>query len=494
MPLLYLRLRDSAAWPRLPGDVQGALTAAFRAAATRTLLQEAALAGLTASLTSAGVRVALLKGAATGRTVYDSPAERPVSDFDLLVPRDQVEAARAVLVDLGFRELNLPQRGPLGKRLRRFRAELPFAGTGPQYAGLLVELHWALLEMPYYIHRIPMTEVWDAAEPVEPSGAWRPDPATLLVHAAAHLALHHSRDLRLIWLLDIDRLAASPALDWHKVVRLADEWNLALAVQTTLDVAARWLGTPVPPEVIAGLQRRADDPAGRALWGLGDERRGRAWRRAVTTLAVLPPRAKLAYAGWLALRTAVAAGEALRGALHPGGGPVRAPSPNIRPGVPPDSAPARADAPALPELISVWLPLLREALQRDGQFRFPLRGSSMRPTLPETCDIVIVPLPSRPRLGSLLVFAQRDALVAHRLVRRTRDRWIAQGDGRWVSDPALLPAQVLGLVSAAYAGDRRIWPGRLERAAAWFWVARHYALSAAMRPLRMAARQLRRWR
>ncbi len=46
------------------------------------------------------------------------------------------------------------------------------------------------------------------------------------------------------------------------------------------------------------------------------------------------------------------------------------------------------------------------------------------------------------------------------------------------------------LVSAAYAGDRRIWPGPLLRGRG-FWVARHYA---AMRSGRMAARQLRRWR
>lgn len=312
LPLLYLRLRDTADWPRLPRAIQQTLGVAFQAAATRALLQDAALSSLIASFAAAGVRVALLKGAATGRTVYDSPAERPISDFDILVPRTQVDAARAVLVGLGFRELNLTQRGRLGERLRAYRAELPFLGTGPQYAGLLVELHWALLEMPYYIHRIPMAEVWDSAEPVAGSDAWRPDHAVMLIHAAAHLALHHSCDLRLIWLLDVDRLAASPALDWDRVLRLAGAWNLALAVQTTLEVTARWLGTPVPPKVMARLERRADDPAGRALWGLGDERPGRAWRRATTTLAVLPPRTKLSYAGWLALRSTVAAGEALR--------------------------------------------------------------------------------------------------------------------------------------------------------------------------------------
>ena len=32
--------------------------------------------------------VLLLKGAALGRMVYGSPAERPISDFDLLIPAD----------------------------------------------------------------------------------------------------------------------------------------------------------------------------------------------------------------------------------------------------------------------------------------------------------------------------------------------------------------------------------------------------------------------
>lgn len=155
------------------------------------------------------------------------------------------------------------------------------------------------------------------------------------------------------------------------------------------------------------------------------------------------------------------------------------------------SVPPTSPPPGRPALASVWLPLLREALERDGQFRFPLRGSSMRPTLPEHCEVVIVPLPPRPRPGSLIVFALGDALVAHRLVRRTPRGWMAQGDGRLGPDPALQPEQVLGLVSAAYAGDRRIWPGRLERAAACFWVARYHALRAAMPPLRVVWRLAR---
>ena len=114
----------------------------------------------------------------------------------------------------------------------------------------------------------------------------------------------------------------------------------------------------------------------------------------------------------------------------------------------------------------------------------------MRPTLPESCEILIGPLPARPRLGSLLVFAQGDSLVAHRLVRHTATHWMAQGDGRLAPDAALLPEQVLGQVIAAYRDGRRIWPGHLAAVSAHLWVARHHGL----RLLAAVVRRGRRWR
>ncbi len=41
---------------------------------------------------------------------------------------------------------------------------------------------------------------------------------------------------------------------------------------------------------------------------------------------------------------------------------------------------------------SAWLLLLQEALAQQGRFVLPLRGASMRPTLPVECDIEIAPL------------------------------------------------------------------------------------------------------
>jgi len=136
----------------------------------------------------------------------------------------------------------------------------------------------------------------------------------------------------------------------------------------------------------------------------------------------------------------------------------------------------------------VWLPLLRETLVNKGHFRWPLQGSSMLPTLPASCEIEIVPLLTDVRPGELIVFANGDALVAHRLVRCSGGHWITQGDGRLGPDSPMDPALALGRVSQAYNGGKRCWPGRFSRMAASFWVARFYLLG----PARLAWHALRR--
>jgi hypothetical protein len=150
------------------------------------------------------------------------------------------------------------------------------------------------------------------------------------------------------------------------------------------------------------------------------------------------------------------------------------------------------DFSARPALMaSAWAPLLREALAREGRFRWPLRGTSMLPTLPVECEIEVTPLPERPRerlhLGSLVVIAVGDTLIAHRLVRRAGGQWVTQGDGRRAPDPSVELGQVFGVVTEAYEGGRRCWPDRAEPALRWFWVARYYLL----RPIRSAWHVLR---
>ncbi len=126
---------------------------------------------------------------------------------------------------------------------------------------------------------------------------------------------------------------------------------------------------------------------------------------------------------------------------------------------------------ALPNLRQ-WLPLLSESLAQQGRFRWQLRGGSMLPTLPPGCEIEIAPPPASLSPGALLVFAGSASLVVHRLVHRTPFFLVAQGDNRREPDPRLRPGQVLGIVVAAYQGDRQLWPRPWEPILKWWWIGR----------------------
>ncbi len=286
LPLVYLALRDSPSWHVWPASARTTLAEVYRANVLRSYMMETELARIAAALAAIGMPIALLKGAATGRTVYGSPAARLVNDLDLLIPAAGAEEARRAVAALGYAAHGPLGSGRLGRWQRRYRSELQLVCTNPDRRGLLVELHWSLVELPYYVERIPMADVWATTRPVEGlPGASIPDAATLLLHSCAHLALHHSRNLRLLWLVDVDRLARWDALDWEAVTARAERWGLGLATQAALEVTAAWLGTPLPAGAMARLAELADDPICRSMWGIGDEQPDRAWRRARATWA-----------------------------------------------------------------------------------------------------------------------------------------------------------------------------------------------------------------
>ncbi len=299
-PFVYVRLRASPRWRNVPLAVQRVLAEDFQGHSVRTYLMQAELTAIVAALDEAGVPVLLLKGAALGRLVYGSPAERPIGDIDLLIPAGGLEAARQALEQRQYEAQGLFW---MARWQQRYRAELPMVCRALDRQNLLVELHWFLVELPYYIDRIPMAEIWQAATPAaDLPGAMLPDPTTLLLHSCAHWALHHSQEQRLLWLLDIDRLARWDLLAWENVMERATRWRLQLAVRTYVEQAEARLGTPVPPLVKQTMAQWQPAPVETAMWGLGDERPGRSRQRIRTTWAALDGEQRWRYAAWLGLR------------------------------------------------------------------------------------------------------------------------------------------------------------------------------------------------
>jgi hypothetical protein len=300
MPFLYARLRQQAVWGQVPQRMQAVLADDFRHHSLRTWQMQSALEQAVAALESADIPVLLLKGVALGHSLYGSPAERPIGDLDLLIAPDKLVAARQALLPLGYCPQGLYW---LTRWQQRYRAELPFVNQSAEFSGLLLELHWSLVELPWYIDQIPPGDVWHAATPVpDLPGAWLPDPAVLLLHACAHLALHHSSSHRLLWLLDIDQLARSPALSWPRLLELAGRWRLQLALRTMLQRTRATLATPLPADVLAVMAGWEPDSAERAHHALSDERPGHIRHRLRTAWRCFSPRQRVTYAAWLVLR------------------------------------------------------------------------------------------------------------------------------------------------------------------------------------------------
>lgn len=169
-------------------------------------------------LLAAGVRPVALKGVDVLHRLYRSFDERSLDDVDLLVPREQRDAAIAALERAGF------TGPPEPERTHWFRSsfELPLTSPGP--VGVAFEIHWSIGQAMRY--RIDPAEILARAVPLDVGGR---SILRLDEHdAVAHLLLHHVQhyfDRRLKWVLEIGLLARTNGFSWPRVAERLKAWG-----------------------------------------------------------------------------------------------------------------------------------------------------------------------------------------------------------------------------------------------------------------------------
>ncbi len=202
-PLLHHRLTEiggSNTWPerlrlRLKSEEGGAL-----------LLQEVLdreLRRVLEALAEDHVSCLLLKGAAVARTAYPAPHLRPRSDADLWVRPADRPALETCLERLGY--LPAPATGA-----ELIQAQKGFQRTDRSGVRHLLDVHWKISNVQLFAEVLTFDEVWPRRRPVPGLGpaAHTLEPATALLFACLHRVAHHGASLRLIWLRDIQGLAA----------------------------------------------------------------------------------------------------------------------------------------------------------------------------------------------------------------------------------------------------------------------------------------------
>jgi len=169
---------------------------------------------LVAGLVAAGARVAAIKGLAYAKSIYAHADERPMSDVDLLVPREHHARAQRELERMGF---------------SRVPGALLHHATAWERAGMVVDLHISI--MPAGRSRIDLDAVWSRAQPGWPAGADQLEAVDALVFHLAHLARNRLR-IPLIHVVDAARLLehAPTALALER----AHAWGVGHAAELAL--------------------------------------------------------------------------------------------------------------------------------------------------------------------------------------------------------------------------------------------------------------------
>jgi hypothetical protein len=182
------------------------------------------------ALAAGGIRFAIFKGMALVEQVYGGDLSlRGFRDCDILVERDRLEAAYAILRDRGYSLGNFPTlqeylvQGKPGVDLRHSD-------------GSLIDLHWAIqgYELPPSDPEI----IWSHCRPRESSDelpGWRMSPELTVIHLATHFQVHEYQEIKP--LVDFYHAAAQlgTRIDIDELFRTARALNMLRPI----DLAAR---------------------------------------------------------------------------------------------------------------------------------------------------------------------------------------------------------------------------------------------------------------
>lgn len=246
---LAARLLAQAAPDLVPVTALERLRAAQCDAGTRGLLGLAGLARVLDVLQAAAVDALPLKGPALAATLYRDPSLRPVSDLDILVRREHVPAALNALAGDGY-EVTPPLRKVSVRTLVAVNREVVVLNP----RRLPVDLQWEIADRGHPFAFLPAL-LWQGARTrvIEGRPIPYPDAEPLLLFLCVHGTKHLWS--RLMWLGDVARLAQA-GVDWAALEQLAGDSGCARPLRLGLLLAHRWLGAPVPEDVLA--HARAD--------------------------------------------------------------------------------------------------------------------------------------------------------------------------------------------------------------------------------------------
>jgi hypothetical protein len=237
----------------IPATVRETLREAVRGYSVHAQKHVGILHQLLEAFRASGLDLIPYKGPVLGARLFGDFALRQFSDLDLLVRREEAQAASACLQAQGFQP---SLAAPPGWAAWYERARHEYSFHHPAL-DCYVELHWGAwprsVAMPVDIHSF-----WECRETVLLDG--KPVPSLQMAELLFLLSLHGTKHqwVRLAWLADIAELIRStPGLDWTRVQALAAVSRSTRFLQIGLWLAQHLMAAPVPSAVLA---QGSEDP------------------------------------------------------------------------------------------------------------------------------------------------------------------------------------------------------------------------------------------
>ena len=246
LALVHHNLSCPALLERVPPQHLTFLEQVHSATLARNLFLSSKLGEILAAFSRHSLRVIPLKGTVLAEMLYDNVGLRTIADIDILVPRRDLEASRALIRELGYRHSD---EGP--PRDHAFHDTPYVRETILQYT---VELHWALDDP----RLVPVLEedLWRRSRPMQ----WH-DIATSvlstedsLLFLATHLAKQTDELLKAV--ADVTGLVGGHAetIQWDVVLECAASWQAEIALHHALSLAKEMMQAPVPRWVLEALR------------------------------------------------------------------------------------------------------------------------------------------------------------------------------------------------------------------------------------------------
>jgi hypothetical protein len=241
---------------RVPSKARAQFSAATAMAAHHERTVRWELNRIQRALKDLQIPILLLKGAAYIAAGLPAARGRLVSDVDIMVPRQALDAAEAALQEAGWHPIKLD---PYDQRYyRTWMHELP--PLLHRERGTVVDLHHTILPPTSRLRPDPV-KLWSAACPLG-AGPWHVlAPSDMVLHSAAHL--FHDGDLRrsirdLVDIADLLRhFEESDGGFWSGLAPRAAALNLGRPLFYALRYCRQLLRVPIPQAVSSAVAEHA---------------------------------------------------------------------------------------------------------------------------------------------------------------------------------------------------------------------------------------------